>query len=312
VTDDVRAIEPDREFTGERPTEVVRARYAIVLPDEHSTLTTERALTADDQGDRLLLQLVGAALPVVPGMHVAARAGLTGFALTTPGNDRYRAISPDELQRWFLGASSRADTIVAFRRTDQTVLATRGSLSLLINTDADGGLHPLLCRALVAIMLGGDPEAAHVGCANARLARRATLRAHGWSALSIERTQRDLAQRPRDALAVPPADATPDMPLPAHASTGAFFAPAELASLPGSHRAQDILTITSGLGREALVFVDDLAIGWLGAGETAAFVGLSAGRHAVRARSLDGIERTRAMTVTFPATVRIENAPELR
>jgi hypothetical protein len=198
VQADEGGLPADEGFTGERPVRVERVRYVITLPDEHATLSTERALRVDDQGDRANAMVVGTGLPIVPGMRVAARAGYAGFVLTSPEGARYRVASPDELQRWFLG----------------------------------------------------DPAA------------------------------------PSTALA-----------------------PTELAALPGAHNPEDILTVDNVLTREALIFLDDLAIGWLAPGGHAAFVGLSAGTHAVRGRALDGLERSRVTTTALPATVRIELPP---
>lgn len=306
------AIAPDGAFADEQPVAIVRARYAITLPDERAALPTERALRVDDQGDRASAQLVGTGLPIVPGMRVAARAGLTGFALVSPDGRRYRAITPDDLQRWFLGNASRPGSTVAFRRTDEAIVATRGGLSLVLATERTGEPHPLTCRILVALFLGGDPAAARVGCGSARLPTRATLRARGWPAVVLERTERAVTQTVRAMLAVPPADATADLPLPARAPDGAFFAPSELAALGGTRRPENILTLTNNLTREALVFVDDLAIGWVAPGRTATFVGLSEGRHAVRARALDGLERSHTTTTSFPASVTVVNAPMLQ
>lgn len=314
-------IAADNEFTDEAPVPAVRARLTIALPDEHLApgLSTERAFVVTDQGDRAVLQLVGTGLPVVPGMRVLARAGLAGFALVAPDGARYRASAPDELARWFTGAPARAGSNLVFRRTDDTIVATRGGLSVVIATErADGGdagapgaAHPLVCRAVVALLLGGDPAAARVGCAAARFPRRVTLRGRGFPAVVLETTAREAVEVPRRALAVPPPGATPELPLPARAPSGAFFAPAELRALGGAREAQHTLTATNALTREALVFVDDLAIGWVAPGQTATFVGLSAGRHVVRARSLDGIERTVPTGTAFPATVRLENPPLL-
>lgn len=311
VAESGRPIAADGEFSGEAPTAIVRARYAITLPDERATLVTERALRVDDQGDRASLMVVGTGLPSVPGMRVMARAGLTGFALVSPEGGRYRAVTPDELQTWFLGASSRAGTTLGFRRSDSTVIAARGGLTLVIATEREGPLRPLTCRALVAMFLGGDAAAARVGCAGARMPVRVGLYARGWRSLALERAEFAEVRVPRASLAVPPLGASADLAPPVRASEGAFFAPSELARLGGVREPRHTLTVHNALGREALVFVDDLAIGWIAAGAEATFVGLSAGQHVVRGRSLDGYERSRSTSVTFPATVRLENAPQL-
>jgi hypothetical protein len=308
---DARPIAADGAFADGQPVPLVHVRYAITLPDERALLPTERALHLDDSGERASLQLVGTGLPMVPGTRVAARAGLTGFALLSPEGQRYRAISPDELQQWFLGHGSRVGSTVSFRRSGDILVATRGGLSLALATERGGEAHPLGCRMLVALFLGGDPSAARAGCASAAIPVRATLRARGWPAIVLERTARTEEQRPRASLAVPPAEATPDLPLPQRAAHGGFFVRSELAALGGAQREEHTLTITNGLSREALVFVDDVAIGWIAAGHTAAFSGLTDGRHAVRARALDGLERSRTVNTAFPATVTLLNAPLL-
>lgn len=303
-----RPIAPDGTFTDEQPVAIVRARYAITLPDERPRLSTERSLHVDDQGERAFVQLVGTGLPIVPGMRVAARTGLLGFALVSPEGTRYRTMTPDELQQWFLGHRARPGSSVAFRSTDDTIVATRGGLSLVLIGDREGDAHPLTCRIFVALFLGGDPAAARVGCSTATMPVRVTLRAHGWPAVVLERSERRSIQVPRALLAVPPMNATADLPVPSRAPEGAFFAPTELAALGGIRQPQHTLTVTNQMSREALVFVDDLAIGWVAPGHTATFVGLSEGRHAVRARALDGTERSHTTHATFPATVTVTNA----
>jgi hypothetical protein len=244
-------------------------------------------------------------------MRVAARAGFAGFVLTSPEGARYRVPSPDELQRWFLGDASGPNTALAFRRTGETVVATRGGLALVMAGDPHGDAHPLTCRILVSLFLGGDAAATRLGCEGARLPLRASLYAHEWRAVALERAEGSQLELPAQAMAVPPAGAAPELALPTRAPSGAFFAPTELAALPGAHNPEHILTVDNALSREALVFVDDLAIGWLAPGGHTAFVGLSSGTHTVRGRSFDGYERSRVVTTTFPATVRIELPPRL-
>ena len=305
------ALAPDTAFTGSRAVHITRARYAITLPDEIVSITTERALRIDDQGDRASIGLVGTGLPVAPGTRVMARSGLLGFVLVSPDGAHYRATMPDELQHWFTGASSRPPNSVNFRRAADTIVATRGGLSLVIATERQGDLHPLVCRGLVAMFLGGDPAASRVGCAGARMPVRATLRARGWPAVVLERAESTSLDVIPPMVAVPPADAANDLTIPTRNSDGAFFAPTELSTLPGDHSQDLRLTVTNGFTREAMVFADDLAIGWLAAGATGSFVGLASGRHAVRARSFDGLERSRSTNVTLPATLRVENLPLL-
>jgi hypothetical protein len=232
--------------------------------------------------------------------------------MISPDGSRYRIAPPDEVQHWFLGASTRAGTTVMFHRTDTTVLATRGGLSLLLTTPATGDRHPLACRLFVALVLGGDPAAARLGCADARLPERVIVRARGWPSITLERTTTAPIQLPRRGVAIPPPDSTPGYSTPDHPREGAFFAPAELAALPGRHDPRRTLTSTNALAREALVFVDDLAIGWLAPGATSTFTGLSDGNHHVRIRSLDGLERSRNLPAVFPATVTFDLDPHLR
>ncbi|MEI8254984.1 MAG: hypothetical protein WCJ30_04865 [Deltaproteobacteria bacterium] len=293
----------DLDFAGTEPVDVVRASYRIALPDEVATIDTERALRVDDQGDRASAMLIGTGLPTVPGTRVAARNGYAGLALVSPDGSRYRVATPDDAQHWFLGASSRATTSLTFHRTDTTVLATRGGLSILLSTPAEGDRHPLTCRIFVAMILGGDAAAARLGCADARMPTRVSVRARGWPSITFERTASAAVQLPRRGIALPPVEATMDYTVPTPATDGAFFAPTELAALPGRHEPRYTLTATNGLTREALVLLDDLAIGWLAPGATATYVGLSGGPHHVRARSLDGLERSPNMPATLPATI---------
>jgi len=170
-------------------------------------------------------------------------------------------------------------------------------------------LRPLTCRILVGLLLGGDPAATRVGCATARMPRRIALRARGWPSVVLERAEASTIQIPSEDLAVPPANAQAGLALPTHPTDGAFFAPSELGTLPGSHSQTNTLSVRNTLSREVLIFVDDLAVGWVGVGATANFVNLSEGRHLVRARSLDGLERSHTATVTrFPAEVTLDFA----
>jgi hypothetical protein len=141
---------------------------------------------------------------------------------------------------------------------------------------------------------------------------RASFRARGFLSVVLEPQNRADVRVPRVSMAVPPPQATADFVVGARAPSGAFFAPSELRTLGGVREPRHILTLTNGLTREAIVFVDDLAVGWVASGGTSTFVGFSAGPHAVRGRSFDGMERSRATTVSsLPATVRVENAPAL-
>ena len=72
-----------------------------------------------------------------------------------------------------------------------------------------------------------------------------------------------------------------------------------------------MLTTTNGMDRQAIVFADDTAIGWIAPGATATFGNLAAGHHALRARSLDGLERSRSTTALLPAQVRFDLDPVL-
>lgn len=302
----------DAEFAGAAVTPASRADYRIVLPDEIPTRDADRSLQLVDQGDRASLTVFGTALPLIPGTRVAMRNGFASPMLIAPDGTHYRVVSPDELQHWFLGNSSRAGTVLAFHRTDNTVVATRGGLSLVLSTPATGDRHPLACRLFVALILGGDPAAARLGCADARIPTRVAVRARGWASLTFERgaeTEADVARR---SLAFPPPGAAADFTVATHAPVGRIFDDAELAQLPGRHDRRRTLAIRNGLTRESFVFFDDLAIGWLAPGSSFSIPNLTDGPHHVRLRSLDGLERSRNLPATLPATFDFDLDPNLR
>jgi hypothetical protein len=305
-------LAPDSVFEGVDTLTIPRATYRIVLPDEVPTLEVDRTLRIDDQGDRAVITVLGDGLPLLPGTRVAARNGFMGIILVSPDGMHYRVVSPDEVQHWFLGNSSRAGAALQFHRTDNTVVATRGGLSLVLTTPASGDRHPLTCRLLVAMILGGDPALARFGCSEARMPTRAMVRARGWAAIAFERTALADETLSRRTVAFPPAHASPDYAVPRHAPEGRFYTDAELATLPGRHGSRRTLRVRNGLTRESLVFLDDLALGWLAPGSSLEFGDLTDGLHHVRIRSLDGLERSRNLPANLPATFDFDLDPNLR
>ncbi len=297
-----RPLEADETHRGDRPVRATRAVFELTLPDEHATLHIERVLRLDDDGERATALWMGAGLPITPGPRVAAHVGIAGFALVATDGNRYRASSPDDVHAWFAGDGSVGASSVTFHRNGSTITAARGDLTVTLLLDREGPARPLSCRMLVALWLGGDSSSARDGCRDARMPERVTVRHRQTSVASLARSSREDVELPARSLAVPPALATPDLALPAAASSGAFFAPVELARLPGAHDPANTLTVHNALARSALVFVDDLAVGWVGAGATTMFVGLSGGSHTVRGRSLDGVARSRAAIVSLPGT----------
>lgn len=302
---------PDPGYEGDAPTAVTRSEYTITLPDEHSTIPVERALRIDDDGERAAAIFRGEGLPVVPGLRVTARAGWLGFVLSSASGSRYRTVSPDELQRYLLGGPPpRPAGVPSFRRTGRTLLASRGGLSATLEFDAQGPTRPLPCRLLVALLLGGDITAARAACSDALPLRRVTLRAQGYPSLAIERATTATVQLPRAQLAVPPDGAPSDLPLPSRPPSTLLVTAEQLRTLPGVREPRHTLTVVNLLPREVLVFVDDIALGWLSAGDTARYEGFASEEHPVRFRTFDGGLRTPVVDRIFPSTIRPGIGPQ--
>jgi hypothetical protein len=203
------------------------------------------------------------------------------------------------------------------------LVATRAGLTLTMQSSAQRWIRPLTCRLFAAMLLGGDAAAIRAGCEGARLPSRVTLRARGMAALAFVEVESNQVQMPRATMAVPPAEATRELVVPARSGEGGFFAPSELLTLeparpagaPPVIRPRDWAPVASALEvennspHEVLLFVDDAAVGWLAAGRSATFSGVQAGRHAVRARTVDGQWRSVVMSVNVPGRWLVVPAP---
>lgn len=308
-------VPSDVTFADETPADVARTRYTIEFGDERRDRpAVERVLRVDDQGDRLLALLYGTGFVLAPGFRIGARATMGGFALIDAAQSEHRAMSPDEVRRWFLGNDAPTAT-VSFRRDGDSVVASRGALSVTMSSKPDATAHPLSCRLFVAMMLGGEAGALRSGCEGAKLPTRVTLRARGVPVLAFVEAESMAVQLPRASLAVPPRSAeSAALRVPARSSEGGFFSPSELLSLepvrpanaPPVQRPRNWAPVSSTLEidnngtREVLLFVDDAAVGWLAAGRHAVFSGIQTGRHAVRARTVDGVWRGEPTSVSVP------------
>ncbi len=306
-----RTIAEDRAFADETPVEAMRARFELSFPDERAERpAVERVLRVDDQGERLVALLYGTGLVLAPGLRVGGRASMAGWALVGADGTFHRAMSPDALRGWFLGVELDAGSALSFVRTERAVTATRGALSVTLSLDASGPVRPLSCRWFVSLLLGGDPAGVREGCDGARAPSRVVLRARGRPALSWVRASVDRVSLPRDALAVPPrASVDRELAWPSRAREGGFFSPSELTSIgplatPGRPRVArpdaSALEVRNPTAHELVLFVDDVAIGWLGPGRTVTFAGISAGRHAARARTADGLHAGPTATTSAP------------
>jgi hypothetical protein len=304
-------IPEDRAFDDETPVDVTRAHFAVQIPDERADHpAVERVLRMDDQGDRLLALLYGTGLVLAPGLRIGGRASMAGWALVGADGGSHRAMSPDALRRWFFGAELAPAAALSFARGDRSVNATRGGLTVAITLDATGPARPLACRLFVSLLLGGDPAAIREGCVSATSPSRVVLRARGRPSLSFVRARTEVVRMPRDAMAVPPRAAVERaLAVPARALEGGFFSPSELATIlpvpsPGRPRppspVASALEIHNGTDLEQLLFLDDVAIGWLGGGRTVTYAGISSGRHIVRARSADGLRVSEPTMVSAP------------
>jgi hypothetical protein len=283
---------------------VTHARYVLTLPDEHVE-SSSRALQIDDDAVHTIATL-GERLWTPAGLRIEGRAGLADFAVVSPEGTRYAVRSPDEIARWFLALGAPQPARVSYRRTDETVVAMRRDLSLVLFGDRSGPPRPVACRFFVALLLGGDPGAARVACARATLPTRVTLRADGWLALQFDRRSTRDDEQPAASLTVPPSGARFDATYDAVVEPSGAFDTAE----PGANTGA--LETTNGFDRAAFVFVDDTAVGWLRAGATASFEGLARGRHHARARTIDGTQRSRLLDATIPGQLTFENSPLLR
>lgn len=308
-------VPADSTFVDETPADVARTRYALEFGDERRDRpAVERVLRVDDQGDRLLALFYGTGFVLAPGFRLGARATMGGFALIGAAQSEHRAMSPDEVRRWFLGNDAPTAS-VSFRRDGDSVIATRGALSVSMSSEPGATAHPLSCRLFVAMMLGGEAGALRSGCEGAKLPSRVTLRARGVSMLAFVKADFSAVQLPRASLAVPPRSAeSAELRVPARSGEGGFFSPSELLSLepvrpanaPPVQRPRNWAPVSSTLeinnnsAREVLLFVDDAAVGWLAPGRHAVFSGIQAGRHALRARTVDGVWRGEPATVSVP------------
>ncbi len=311
-----RALPTDTTFADETPTDVARMRFELRFPDERADRpSVERVLRVDDQGERIHALFYGTGFVLAPGLRVGGRGSMSGWALIGADQRAHRAMAPDALRQWFAGSELGSSTSVAVRRSADGVVAVRGPLSVTLQSDPAGPARPLSCRLFVSLLLGGDTSALRLGCDGARSPTRVTLRARGEPVLAFVRVESATVQMPRDAMAVPPSAAlATELPVPSRGLEGGFFTPNELlglepvrpASAPAPRRPAGWAPTSSAIEvhnpseHELVLFIDDAAVGWVGPGRSATFSGVASGRHALRARSVDGQHRAEPATVTAP------------
>jgi len=319
------SIPEDRWFADETGVEAQRTRYEMRFADERADRpSVERVLRVDDQGERIVALLYGTGFVIAPGYRLGGRASMSAWALIAADQRSHRALNPDELRQWFFGQPLPRSIPLSFRRSDDGLTATRGPLTLSLQFDATSPTRALSCRLFVSLMLGGDAAAVRTGCEGARVPTRVTLRARGLPVLAFDKTETSTVQLPRNALSVPPREAVGQtLSMPQRGEEGGFFTPNELLALepvrpanaastrrrPGWAPTPSQLEVVNATQSEVLLFVDDTAIGWLAAGRTATFAGVRAGRHTLRARSIDGLFRTAPVSLSAPARWEVGATP---
>lgn len=307
----------DTSFADETPADVLRTRYEMGFPDERADRpTVERVLQVDDQGDRLVALLYGTGFVIAPGYRVASRSTMASWALIAADQRSHRAVDADALRQWFFGQSLARSVALSFRREGNNITASRGALSLTLQSEAEAPARPLSCRLFVSMLLGGESGTIRAGCEGARLPSRVVLRGRSFPVLSFSKRDSSAIQVPRATMAAPPRESVGhELAMPARAQEGGFFTANELLTLaprapanavnapaPTPRRASPSsqVEVSNRSAHEALIFVDDTAIGWLAPGHTSVFSGFQSGRHTLRARSFDGQYRVDPSTLSLP------------
>jgi hypothetical protein len=316
VAPEGRLVPEDSSFADETGADVLRTRYEMRFPDERADRpAVERVLRVDDQGERIVALLYGTGFVIAPGYRIGGRASMSAWALIGADQRAHRAANPDELRQWFFGQELARNTTVSFQRTSDGLSATRGALTVSLQFDPDSPPRPLSCRMFVSLLLGGDSAALRPGCEGAKAPTRVTLRTRGLPVVAFVKSESSTVQLPRISLAVPPREAVGhELASPSRGGEGGFFTANELLGLepvrpanappvqrrPGWTATSSQFEVVNSTQSEVLIFVDDAAIGWLGAGRTGTFSGVQTGRHSLRARSVDGQYRSESVAMSAP------------
>lgn len=298
------AAGPDPEFDGDEPVVARRIVYRVRIgvPNIVGSPIVDLALPAaelyvDVSDTRLRARFVGSGWPVDAGSEVRLRGDSPGAYLIDGRGGR--PLAPGELATWFEGGVPRPGPRPYVRRDTYS-------------RDAVARPGDLIC-ALVAEWAGDERSSMAARCNHsAPVAFRVGF-------FRGERTADVPIELPRSALR---ADERGTLPEVIAATSRAFLEPSALGRLRANVRAGDEVyrrdegePVAEGLVVENLsdgrmvVVVDGIAIGWVDAGASGTFVGITPGLHEVGAMRPRGAVIMRARIIEVPGRTVLRARP---
>ncbi|NOY94487.1 MAG: hypothetical protein GXP55_25195 [Deltaproteobacteria bacterium] len=292
------AFRADSAYTGSDPVPVHRLVYRVrlavprslgVAPATFPLPTAE--LYVDVARERLRARFVGDGWPVPAGSEVRLRRDQPGvYVFDGEGG---RPLGPGQLASWFEGGRLRREPSYRVRAPSAR----------------DQPFHSdLLCR-FIAEWSRQPPDVVMRRCGDD--GAPPFFRVGMWRA---ERTADVSVQLPRSALR---ADEVGPPPAPASVHSRAYVSPQHLAALtPSRHGAAhpplrpldppaEGLAVQNRGSARAIVTVQGVPVGWVDAGESALFVGLTPGVYAVGAMRPLGLQTAQRRNVAVPATIAV-------
>lgn len=299
------AAGPDPEYASDAPVVARRVVYRVRLgvPGILGSPIVDLALPAaelfvDVSEERLRARFVGTGWPVDAGSEVRIRGDSPGvYVIDGRGG---RSLEPGQLSTWFEGGALRPGPRAYVRRDP-------------VASDATSANPGTLVCALVAEWAGEPRSSMMSRCGHASpVAFRVGF-------FRGERTADVPLELPRTTLRADEAEPRPEV---VPSTSRAFFEPSALgrlrsdARLPDEdERRDDEAPVGEGLVIEnqsdgrMVVVVDGIAIGWVDAGTSGHFVGITPGVHEVGAMRPRGAVTMRPRILTIPGRTTLRARP---
>jgi hypothetical protein len=292
------AFSSDPAYAGSEAVPVHRLVYRVRLAVPRSLGTAPdtfplpaAVLYGDGARERLRARVVGEGWPVPAGSEVRLRRDQPGVYVFDGAGGR--PLGPGQLASWFEGGR--------LRRAPSYRVRLPSARDQPFQSD-------LLCR-FIAEWSRQPPDAVARRCGDE--GAPPFFRVGLWRA---ERTADVSVELPRSALR---ADEVGPPASPAPARTRAYISPQHLAALPPSPHAvvhpplrplpppAEGLAVRNRGSARVIVTVQGVPVGWVDAGTTALFVGLTPGVYAVGAMRPLGLQTARRRNVTVPGTISV-------